>query len=162
MSISEARRMSSPSWQDWPKCCTPPHFPVRYCFFWWIPVNMTCHTPFPTCLNCVTVYVTPHIKCNMGIILHHFSHTFQHTAMSWHHLLLPFLVIYDMGIIGKHFLSTFSWQWWHLLPLPLLVFVQYGYHWKAFFEYFLMAMMASSPIAFFGNNTYDYCLKAFF
>jgi hypothetical protein len=65
----------------YPECRTPPHFPVGYRFFQWIPADSNQHTPFLTCFNCVTVYVTPHIKCNMGIILHHFPHTFQHMAM---------------------------------------------------------------------------------
>ena len=58
---------------------------------------------------------------------HHFASFFEYISMEacvtgacvmWkcqtmvfvHVRTLPFLVIYDMDIIGKHFLSTFTWQ----------------------------------------------------
>ena len=66
------------------------------------------------------------------------------------------MVIYDIDIIRKQFLSTFPWQWWHHVPLPFLVIIQYEHHCKAFFEYFHMAIMASCSIAFlvirYGNH----------
>ena len=38
---------------------------------------------------------------------------------------IAFLVKYDMGIIRKQFLSTFTWQWWHHVPLPHMTFYMY-------------------------------------
>ena len=67
-----------------------------------------------------------------------------------------------MGIIRKHFLSNFTWQWWHHLHLPFLVTYEIGHHLKAFFEYFHMEVMTSCPIAFLVIIQYGYHLKAFF
>ena len=67
-----------------------------------------------------------------------------------------------MDIIGKHFLSTFTWQWCHHVSLPFLVIIQYRYHLEVFFEYFHMATMASCPIAFFRNMQYESIFEYFY
>ena len=41
-----------------------------------------------------------------------------------------------MGIIGKHFLSTFTWEWCHHVPLPFLVIHDMSIIWKYFWRTF--------------------------
>ena len=91
---------------------------------------------------------------------HHFAaiceyfHTVHVTEASDGIIRVAFLEIYDMGIILKVFLSTFTWHLWqrHLIAWSTVAFfgnIWYGYHLKVFFEYCQMVMMSSCPIAFF-------------